>query len=365
MKIKISKSDLNDKINLVLKAVASKGTMPILEYILLTADNGGFKMISNDLKLAIETNYIDCEIEEMGIIALEAKYFAEIVRKLPEGMLTLETNENDVKITSGKVVINFKGLLGDDFPSIPTVEETNALTLNTEDFINLVKRTVFSIAQDDAKPVLTGELFEISESILKVVAVDGFRISYGMKELENVQDFSVIIPGKALKEVSKILPLEKDSKVKMIFGESFIKFVTEKCTVVARLLDGEFIKFNQLFTESHKTKVTCKRNDLKEALERTMLVSRDTKRTPVKLEINENAIVMTSNTESGNFYEEISSLFEGETLTIGFNPKYILDIIDALESDEIVLTFTNHLSPCIIRGINDNDFKYLVLPLRI
>ncbi len=365
MKIKISKSELNEKINLVLKAVASKGTMPILEYILLTADNGGFKMISNDLKLAIETSYIDCEIIDMGIIALEAKYFAEIVRKLPEGLLTLETNENDVKITSGKVEINFKGLLGDDFPSIPTVEENNSLVLETENFIELVKKTVFSIAQDDSKPVLTGELFEITDSILKVVAVDGFRISYGLKQLENVNDFSFVIPGRALKEVSKILPTEKDSKVKMIFGESFVKFVTEKCTVVARLLDGDFIKFGQLFVDSYKTKLTCKRSELKESLDRTMLVSRDSKRTPVKFEITENNLILTSNTESGNFYEEISVLFEGEPLTIGFNPKYVLDIIDAIECDEITLSFTNHLSPCIIKGINDNEYKYLVLPLRI
>ncbi len=365
MKIKINKSELNDKINLVLKAVASKATMPILEYILLTADNAGFKMLSNDLKLAIETNYIDCDIEEMGIIALEAKYFSEIVKKLPEGMLTIETNENNVKITSGKVEINFKGLIGDDFPSIPSVEESKSLTLETENFIELVKKTVFCIAQDDSKPVLTGELFEITDSILKVVAVDGFRISYGLKQLENINDFSVVIPGKALNEVSKILPTEKDSKVKMIFGESFVKFVTEKCTVVARLLEGDFIKYSQLFSDSYKTKITCKRSELKEALDRTMLVSRDSKRTPVKFEINENKIVLTSNTENGNFYEEISILFEGEDLTIGFNPKYVLDIINVIESEEISLTFTNQLSPCIVRGNNDNNYKYLVLPLRI
>ncbi len=365
MKLKIDRDILNNKLNLVLKAVASKGTMPILEYVLLTANSSGFKMLGNDLKIAIETSFIDCEVLDMGVIALEAKFFSEIVKKLPSGILTLETEDSDVKITSGKVKFNFKGLSGEDFPSIPEVIEHNTLSLNVKDFNDLIRKTSFAIAQDDSKPILTGELFEIQDNTLKVVAVDGFRISHGVKEIEDSKNFSIVIPAKPLKEVSKIFGAEKDITLKMVFSDSFVKFVTEECTIVSRLLDGDFIKFNQLFTDNYKTKVTCKRSDLKDALERTLLVSRDTKRIPVKFTIKDDLLEMTSNTENGNFFEELSILFEGDELVIGFNPKYIIEILDCLESEEISLAFTNNLSPCIIKGLNNDYYKYIVLPLRI
>lgn len=365
MKIKIDRDILNNKINLVLKAVASKGTMPILEYILLTANSSGFKMLSNDLKLSIETNFIECDVIEMGVIALEAKYFSEIIKKLPSGILTLEVIDNDVKITSGKVKINFKGLEGDDFPSIPDVLEHNTLTLSAKDFNELIKKTIFSVAQDDSKPILTGELFEISNNTLKVVAVDGFRISFGLKNIDKSEDFSVVIPEKPLKEISKIFATENDLSIKMIFSNSFVKFVTEECTIVSRLLEGDFIKFNQLFVDSYKTKVICKRSDIKDALERTLLIVRDAKRVPVKFSIKDSYIELTSNTENGNFFEEVSILFEGDDLDIGFNPKYVIDILNAIDCEEVSFEFTNNLSPCIIKGIDNDDFKYIVLPLRI
>ncbi|MFV0440966.1 MAG: DNA polymerase III subunit beta [Lachnospirales bacterium] len=365
MKIQIDRDLLQNNINLVMKAVASKGSMPILEYILLTANSSGLKLLGNDLKIAIETNYIDCQIDEMGIIALEAKFFFEAIRKLPSGVLSLESDDNNVTLKSGKAKITFKGLKGDDFPSIQEVEEQNKLNLNIKEFTQIISKTKFAVSKDDSKAILTGELFEVADNKLKVVAIDGFRISYGEKSVDDDREFSVIIPIKALEDVVKILSSSSNDEFDMIFSDNFVKFVTEDCIIVSRLISGDFIKYNQLFIEDYKTKITCNRSDLKDSLERTLLVSTDSKRVPVKFEINENVTIITSNTENGNSYEEIPIVFEGEDITIGFNPKFIIDVLNAIECEEVSLTFTNNLSPCIIRGISNDEYKYIVLPLRI
>lgn len=366
MKLTVQKDVLNNNINLVLKAVSSKSSMPILEYILLKTSDNGFTMQSTDLKLAIKTSNIECNIEENGIVALDAKFFSELVRKLPSGEVSIYVNEDfDVEIKSGKAKFNIKGLQGDDFPIISEVEEVNKLTIKTEDFDNLVKKTVFSVAQDDSKPVLTGELFEVNNNNLRVVAVDGFRISYGEVALNNDNTFSAVIPEKSLKEIRKIISTDKKEEIELIFSDKNVKFVLDSCIVVSRLIDGDFIKFNQLFEVEYKTKITVNRLDLFNAIDRTTLISREIKRSPIKLDINDKSLIVTSNTDTGKYIEDLSVTQEGDNLEIGFNPKFLLDALEAVTSDSVEITFNNNLSPCIVKSTENDDYKYLVLPLRI
>ncbi len=366
MKIRLNRNVLEENINLVKKAVSAKTNLPILEHILLTADNVGFRMLANDLKLAILTKDIDAVIDEKGIVAIDAKMLEDVVKKLPEGELTLSVDsEYVVTIESGKIKLSFRAIEGDDFPSIPEVQEETKISIKFAALEELVRKTIFSVAQEESKPVLTGELFEINDGKLNVVAVDGFRISVGTEEIISENNVSMVIPAKSLKEITKIPVSDKEQNIDIYLNEKNIKFVVENGIVVSRLLDGEYIKYNQLFAGSHSLEVKVDKAMLKSSLERTELISREVKRSPVKLQMTEDKIIITSNTDSGNFYEEINAEIIGEGIEIGFNPKYLLDVLKVIDDEKVVINFNNSLSPCIIKEESNSNYKYLVLPLRI
>lgn len=366
MKISCLKSVLNNNINIVSKAVSSKTTLPILEYILFVADDNGFRLLANDLKLAIETSNIESIIHRKGVVALEAKMFSEIARKLPDGEVTIEVNDDcETLITCNRSKFTIKGLPGEDFPMLPNVDSPSMFRTNAEQLKDMIKRTVFSVAQDETKPVLTGELLEVNNGYINFVAVDGFRISYIYTPTENNNDISIVIPAQSLKNISSILPSDKDCNIDLHYSENHVMFITDEFKLVSRLLSGEFIKYKQIFNDEYTTKITIDKSNLKSSLERALLVAKDTKRTPVKFEIRDSELIITSNTEIGECYEEVAIQTEGNVLEIAFNPTYILDTLNAITDEDIVIQFTTPLSPCIIRGVEESDYKYLVLPLRL
>ncbi|MDL2248434.1 DNA polymerase III subunit beta [Tyzzerella sp. OttesenSCG-928-J15] len=338
-----------------------------MECILLTADSKGLKMISNDLEMGIETSYIEAEIIETGSIAIEAKMFFEIVRRLPdEGWVLLETLENNiVNIKCGKSEFKIMGQNGDEFPVLPDIEKINEYKISSNTLRNMIRQTIFSVSVDESKPVLTGELFEIEENTLTIVAVDGFRVSYRNEVLEGEnENITVVVPSKTLSEISKILP-QNDETISMYFTDKHILISMEECLVVSRLLDGEFLKYKQIFTSDYNTIVKCERDELLKSLERASLISKETKKNPVKLSIEGDVIKITSNTEMGTSYDEIMTETEGDDISIAFNPRYLIDALKVIDDKFIHMQFTTPLSPCIIRGEEPLNYKYLVLPLRI
>ena len=366
MKLTCEKQTLINNINIVSKAVSTRTTLPILECILLSADSNGLKMTSNDLEMGIETGYMEAQIIENGLIALEAKMFFEIVRRLPdEGWVLIETGENNVVIIKcGKTEFKIMAQSGDEFPVLPAIEKINEYKLNSNTLKNMIRQTIFSVSVDESKPVLTGELLEIEENSLTVVAVDGFRVSYRNEPLEGDNDnISVVVPSKTLNEISKILP--NDEEISMYFTDKHVLVQMPECTVVSRLLDGEFLKYKQIFTMDYNTVVKCNRDELLRSLERASLISKETKKNPVKLSIEGDVVKITSNTESGTSYDEILVETEGEDISIAFNPRYLIDMLKVIDDHYIFMQFTTPLSPCIIHGEEPYNYKYLVLPLRI
>lgn len=368
MKINCKKEILLNNINIVLKSVASRTTIPILECILLKADKDGFKLISNDLEVGIETINIESDIIEKGIVALEAKIFYDIIRNMPEGNITIEVKENNKTIIkNGKTEFKILGQNGNEFPTLNEIKREEKYSINSNILKNMIKQTKFSVSNDESKPILTGELIEIKEGYLNIVAIDGFRVSFRCTKVnKDFKNAEVVVPAKTLNEIIKILPDKENSIVNLYFNENNILFELENCIVVSRLLDGEFIKYEQIFTEDYNTKIKLNRVDLLSSLERASLISKDNKKTPVKLEItNNDNLIITSNTEFGTSYEEVFIELEGESLNIAFNPKYLIDALKVIEDDEITIQFMTSLSPCIIKGIDNNEYKYLILPLKI
>lgn len=368
MRIICKKESLLTNINIVSKAVTQRTTLPILECILITADENGVKMMANDLEMGIETSYIEANVVEPGLVAIEAKMFSEIVRRLPDDAdVSLYSDENNVTmINCKKTEFKILGQFGDEFPKIPSVQKSEEYKIKSNLLKSMVKETIFAVSVDESKPVLTGELFEIEENCLNMVAVDGFRVAYRRVALSgNPSPLSVVIPGKTLNDLTKLIPSDEESEISLYFTDKHVLFETPDFTVTSRLLEGEFLKYKQIFTDDHTTTVKIERSQFILSLERASLISKDMKKNPVKLQIGDNKLILTSNTELGTSYDEISADIEGADLQIAFNPRYLIDALRSIEDEYINIKFTTSLSPCTILGEEPYNYKYLILPLRL
>lgn len=367
MKFTCKREQLQNGINIVSKAVSGRTTLPILECILLTVSNEGFKLTANNLELGIETAIMEADVYETGIIAIESKLFSEIIRRVNGEFVSIETDDKNIAhISSGFSDFKITIQEGDDFPMLPAVEKNNEYILYQNDLKNMIRQTIFSIAQDESKPVLTGELLELSLNSMNMVSVDGYRISYRKCNLvKGNDDISVIVPGKTLNEISKILSTENEDTVSIYVTEKHILFDLGQSIVVSRLIEGEYIKYKQSFTEDFKTRIFVNRSELIASLERASLISRDSKKIPVKLDINQSKIVINSNAELGTAHEEMDIECDGDGLKIAFNPRYLIDALKAIDEDKVSIQFTASLSPCIIKPFEGDEYKYLILPLRM
>ncbi|MBR5269506.1 MAG: DNA polymerase III subunit beta [Anaerotignum sp.] len=367
MKLTCSKDLLLQYINIVNKAVSNRTTLPILECILLTADDKGFVMTGNDLEIGIKTAPIEAEIEERGEVAIEARIFNEIVRRLNGETVTIETDDKfAVTILSGTSEFKIMGQSGDDFPSLPEVEQEKVYSIEQAKLRDMIRQTIFSIAQDGSKPVLTGELFELKNDSVNVVSVDGYRISFRKNSLMmGSGETEVIVPGKTLTELNKILSQEEEDTLSMYLTDKHILFDLGNAVMVSRLIEGDFIRYAQSFSEDFKTKMIVDKSELIQALERASLVSRDNRKTPVRLMLRHGGMDITARSDMGTAHESISAEVEGDDLSIAFNPRYLIEALRSIEDESVKMIFMASLSPCTILPVSGDAFKYLILPLRM
>ncbi len=357
---------LLNSINTVLKACSTKTTMPILECILLQAANNKLTLVGNNLELGIEST-IDAEVMTEGFIALEAKIFSEIIRKMPGEIVEISADDHFMtSIVSEKSKFQIAGQSGKDFPALPSVEKTNSCTVSQVVLKDMIRQTIFSVAQDETRPILTGEMLQIKDNSLNLVSVDGYRISYRktLLSIENA-NVEVVIPGKTLVEINKILSSEEDNEVTIYFEDKHVLFDLGDSKVVSRLLEGEFLKYEQVFSSDYETQIVVDRKNLLMSIERAALISREGKKNPIKLEMDGDKVIITSNAELGTAREEIDVELEGKCITIAFNPKYLIDSLKAIDDDKVCINFISALTPCIIKPEEGDHYKYLILPIRV
>ncbi len=366
MKIRCQKNELLNGVNTSLKAVSTRTTLPILQCILLQAIGDNFKLVSNDLELGIES-YVSAEIIESGSIALDAKIFSEIVKKLPDAEVDITVDESNLTtIVCQKSVFKIPGQPGTEFIQLPQITKDRHITLSQSILKDMIHQTIFSIAVKEIKPILTGELLEIKDNALSIVSMDGYRISIRQAVFsETFEDTSVVVPGKTLNEISKILSSDEADMLSVYFTDKHILFELEDSIVVSRLLEGDYPKYASLFSADYDTLITVDRRELMNSIDRAALIARESKKSPIKVEIKSGSLAITSNTELGNVHEELSIEQEGADLDIAFNPRYLIDALKAIVDDVICLQFTNALNPCIIRQAQGDDYKYLILPIRL
>ena len=365
MKINCPKQSLMNGINIVSKAVSTKSTMSNLQCILIEASLNDVKLIANDIDLGIET-IIEGEVKEPGRVALDAKLFSEIIRKLPDSDVLIETNANSqASIRCERSNFNIPGTSGEDFNYLPEVQKEKHITLSQFSLKEIIRQTIFSISDQENTKIMTGELFEVNGDQLKVVSLDGHRISIRRITLkESFDSFKVIIPGKTLIEVSKILNGGTEDDVDVYVTDKHILFEYDNTKVVSRLLEGEFYKIDQMLSNDYETKFIVNKKEFTNCIDRASLFIKESDKKPIILNIENSSIYMRINTAMGSMNEELEIKKEGKDLKIGFNPKFLMDALRVIDDEEISIYMMNAKSPCFIRN-EDNSYIYLILPVSI
>ena len=364
MKIICKKNNLVKGVSIVSKAVPSKTTMPILECILVDATTDIIRLTANDMELGIQTD-IEGEIIERGMIAIDAKIFSEIVRKLPDNDVVIETDENlQTIITCEKAKFNISGKPGDEFSYLPVIEKDDSIEISQFTLKEVIRQTIFSIADSESNKLMTGELFEIKNNILRVVSLDGHRISIRKIELKNdVSDKKLVVPGKTLMEISKILSGEIESIVCISYTNNHIVFEFDNTIVVSRLIEGDYFKIDQMLSSDYDTKVKINKKELLNCIDRATLLVKEGDKKPIIINIGDEMMELKIKSQIGSMDEEIMINKEGKDLLIGFNPKFLIDALRVIDDEEISLFLMNAKAPCFIKDENES-YIYQILPVK-
>ena len=363
MKIICNKSNLVKGVSIVSKAVPSKTTMPILECILIDATTDIIRLTANDMELGIQTE-IDGQIVDRGMIAIDARIFSEIVRKLPDSEVVIETKENlQTVITCEKAKFDIAGKPGDEFSYLPVIEKEDSIRISQFTLKEIIRQTIFSISDSESNKLMTGELFEIKDNRLRVISLDGHRISIRRIDLkDDVADKKLVVPGKTLIEISKILSGEADSMVEISYTNNHIVFEFDHTIVVSRLIEGEYFRIDQMLSNDYETKVRINKKELLSCIDRATLLVKEGDKKPIIINIGDELMELKIKSQIGSMNEEIMITKEGKDLLIGFNPKFLIDALRVIDDEEVTLYLMNAKAPCFIRD-DDESYIYLILPV--
>ncbi len=365
MKIICSQRELNIAVNIVQKAVSTKTTLPILKGILLEAKENKLKLVGNDLDIGIE-NYIDTKIIREGSIVISSRLFGDIIRKLPNSEIEIEVDEqNNVFIRCENSDFKLVGQPAMEFPELPFVEEENTYTIGQDLFKNMIRQTIFATSQDETRPILTGSLIEIGNKSISMVAIDGYRLALRKAYLNTDIDNKAVIPSKTLNEINRILGNESEGDIYISFTDKHILFTIDEIRIISRLLEGEFINYFQIIPKEFKSKVKVSTKNLLDSIERASLLAKEGKNNLIKFSVKDDIMNVSSNVEIGSVNEEVSIELEGDDLDIGFNSKYLLEALKVIDSEEIYLEFTTGVSPCVMKPTDNDNYIYLLLPVRL
>ena len=364
MKVICQKEKLIDGINTVQRAVSTKTNYYILEGILLECQDT-FKLTGNDLELSVEY-IVEADILNKGSIVINSKTFGDIVRRLPDSEVLLELQENNTLIIEcEKSYFKLNGISPDGYPQIPNIKKENVFEIPQKTLKEMIRQTIFAVGIDENKPILTGSLFECNNQVVNMVSIDGFRIALRKSiQPENKQTFSVIIPGKTLNELSKILQ-SSDENVQIYTSDTQILFEFKNCKLISRLLSGDYINYKNILPQSFEVIFEISKKDFLSSLERAVLISTDEKKCPVIFKISRDKMVIFSNTNIGTIRDEVSIKNETGEIEIGVNPKYFIEALKVIDDEEISVNLTSTIGPCVIKPIDNDNFQYMILPVRI
>lgn len=371
MKFICDRELLTNAVNITQKAVALRSTLPVLEGLLICARDNKVVITGNDLEIGIETK-IDAEVEIEGSIVINSRLFGDIVRKMTGDSVVIETNPNNVtNIKSGNSKFNITGIDSAEFPEIQKFETEYDITIQQKQLKELVRRTIFAVGTNESKMILTGCLLEASGKSVNMVAVDGFRLAYKKIECENevingyLGDASLVIPSKSLNELIKIID-DKDDEIKIYCSEKNVRFEFDNVIFTSRLLEGDYIDYKKIIPGDYKTSIKTETKTFIDSVERAaLIITSEVTKSPVVLNVIDGEVKVNCETQIGKVEDIIPVDMTGESIEIGFNNRYLLDALKAVSTESIKFSFIGSTSPCLISPVEGDDFKYIVLPVRL
>jgi DNA polymerase-3 subunit beta len=378
MKFICKQADLSKALSIVSRAVTSRTTIPILKGILLHADEEeGLSLSASDLDISIKTK-IRASVSEKGDIVIPSKIFGDLVRKLPSGDVSFGENENgSVDIKCLNTEFKIMGIPADEFPNIKGEEEAERISLERKKMREMIRKTCFAASTDETRGIITGVLMELKKGFINMVALDGFRMAVVREQTNNEEERNIIVPAGIMSEVGRIMGDAEEEKTQgkeeteegeffdILLEEKRVIFDLKNTIIVSRLLEGIFVKYEDILPKEYKTSLIVNRSDIRESVERASVLIREGKNNFIKMEISDGRMILTSRNEEGTFRDEIRTDQKGDGLEIGFNAKFIMDAIKAVSDEDIRMDFNTSVTPCLIRPAEGNEYAYLVLPVRL
>lgn len=364
MKFNCNRQRLNDAVLNVQRAVASKSTIPALEGILLRTVNNRLILTGYDLEIGITTS-MDAMIYEEGAIVLNAKLFSDIIRRMPEDNISIETDEKlMVYINSGRSDYKIIGIPADEFPELPTVSMTDSITIEGATLKSMIQQTIYAVSDKDIKPAHKGSLFEIENNTIKIISVDGYRLAIRQEDISYPGQKTFIVPGKSLSEVEK-LTTDNTETIEIHVGSRHIIFKIDSYSVITRLIEDEFMNYKAAIPANHATELKVNTRKFISAIDRMSLLLNERMKSPIRCRIDNSTIKTSCNTSLGQAYDEFEIEVQGEDIEIGFDYKYMLDALKNTDTDEVRIQMNGPLSPIVLLPNEGNSFIFLVLPVRL
>ncbi|MCH5296442.1 MAG: DNA polymerase III subunit beta [Ruminococcus sp.] len=364
MKISCLRTDLANAVSNVSRAVSTKATIPALEGVLIKAYDNKLNISGYNLEIGITTD-IEATIQNEGEIVVSAKLFLDIVRKLPEEVVFIETDDRMVTyITCGQVDYQIVGMSSVEYPDLPTFEQTDGIIVNEKTLREMIRQTVYAVSENTAKPIYTGSLFEIEKGVFKIVAVDGYRMAIRSENVDSESNTSFVVPGKTQQEVLKLLT-DDEENVEIIIGMRHITFKVRNYRVISRLIEGTFLDYKTTIPKEEKTEIVINTRKIINSVERMSLLNNDRIQSPVRCKFSDDEIKLSCASAVGRANDVISVPIVGESVEIGFNNRYLLDALKNSDTDEIKLVLNGALAPMIVKPVKGDCFLSIVVPMRL
>lgn len=365
MKFSCEKYVLQNAITTASRAASAKSPIPALEGLLVEA-GAKVRITGYDLKKGIYTTF-PADVSETGSVILSARLFGEIVRSLPDGVVTIETKKDNMTVISGgSAEFSIIGTASDDYPELPSVEDRQSVSIPQKLLKKMISETLFAVSDNEARPIYTGALFETDGEKLSIVTVDGYRLAMRREKTEGEAVESFIVPGSALSDVEKICS-DSDGDVTVCVGAKHVSFAIEDTVLISRRLEGEFLNYRKSISDSFAFTVLAERTELYRVADRVSLIIDEKTKNPLRCTIGEGKILFNCVTPLGRAEDVCAVEGSGNGLEIGFNNRYLLDAVKAAPADKLRLCFNTGSMPCIIKPENEEDdsFLYMILPVRL
>ena len=364
MKFECEKTLLASAIEGVSRAITNRAAIPVLEGIYLKAEGFNLTLTGYDMEMGITTT-LECNVLVPGETVLDARLLFSMISRMPAGDVCIElTDEGQAKISGGVVEFEIPAMNASDYPSLPVTGADNTMTLKCGMMREMIEKTIYAVSQDAKKPAHTGELFVIEPGSLTVVALDGYRLAIIKRDVECTRDIRIIIPGKTLQELLKIMGGDED-EVKIDANRRYVVFTTNGYTIMSRLIEGDFLNYEGVIPKDKKTRVTVDCKTFIDTIERASLIITERLKNPLRINFAEDKVTVRCQTPLGKVVDEFAPIeMAGDAVEIGFNNRYLLDALRYSKCERMVLEINGPLSPVKLLPENSTDFIYLVLPVR-